>query len=310
MHLLKRSCVWRENGLDPFNLHKTQRASCGMNDTVELEPCFLCGQKGHVKLAQYNEPLPRENDFGSKDYYRELWKCQGCGLILNKHAIDLPPVYESVYREASYGGDRIRERFDKVMSLPSDQSDNRGRVKRVVEYFEKNSPDCEKIVLDIGSGMAVFPAAMKENGFRAVCVDPDEKNVEHARDVACVEAIHGSFPDVEINERFPLITLNKVLEHLPNPIEVLKATRELLAADGVLHLELPDGEAALNVGPGRQEFFLEHYHIYSAASISLLALKAGFRIEKLERLRDPSGKFSLYAFMRVPQVVPHEVVGF
>jgi hypothetical protein len=65
-----------------------------------------------------------------------------------------------------------------------------------------------------------------------------------------------------------------------------------------VYVELPDGEGAATDGPGREEFFIEHLHVFSMASMCLLAARAGFSVQLAERLREPSGKFTLYAFMR------------
>ena len=65
-------------------------------------------------------------------------------------------------------------------------------------------------------------------------------------------------------------------------------------------VEVPDGEAAADEGSGREEFFLEHLHVFSPASVALLAHHAGLRILTIHRLRDPSTKFTLFAFLTLP----------
>ena len=57
----------------------------------------------------------------------------------------------------------------------------------------------------------------------------------------------------------------------------------------------PDVAAAAE-GPGREEFFIEHHHVFSPASLVLMAEKAGLSLTRLERLREPSSKFTLAMF--------------
>jgi hypothetical protein len=64
-----------------------------------------------------------------------------------------------------------------------------------------------------------------------------------------------------------------------------------------VYVELPDGEAAALAGAGREEFFVEHLHVFSFASIVMLANRAGFDPICIERLREPSTKFTLRAFL-------------
>jgi hypothetical protein len=97
--------------------------------------------------------------------------------------------------------------------------------------------------------------------------------------------------------RFDVVTFNKVLEHVTDPVSMLARSAQHLCEDGFVYIELPDGEAALAEGPQRQEFFIDHWHVFSAASLALLATRAGFRLQALERLHEPSGKYTLRAFL-------------
>ena len=40
--------------------------------------------------------------------------------------------------------------------------------------------------------------------------------------------------------------------------------------------------------PDREEFFVEHHHVFSFASIAILANRAGFAPICVERVREPS----------------------
>jgi SAM-dependent methyltransferase len=97
--------------------------------------------------------------------------------------------------------------------------------------------------------------------------------------------------------RFDAVAFNKVLEHIPDPVPMLGRTARFLREGGFVYVELPDGEAAVVDGPGREEFFIDHHHIFSLASLALFARRAGFRVERVERIQEPSTKYTLYAFL-------------
>ena len=99
---------------------------------------------------------------------------------------------------------------------------------------------------------------------------------------------------------FDLVTLNKVLEHIVDPVPMLARAGDCLAPGGVLYLELPDGEVAAAMGPDREEFGIEHYHAFSMASMCLLAQRAGLVVRSAERIAEPSTKVTLYAFLERP----------
>ena len=63
------------------------------------------------------------------------------------------------------------------MSLPPEQSDNVARVARVV-----GEAGTAARLLDVGSGLGVFPARMKEAGWQVTALDPDPRAVAAHRD--------------------------------------------------------------------------------------------------------------------------------
>jgi SAM-dependent methyltransferase len=262
-------------------------------------------------VFRYTEPPEGEVRFSSvpaQGYDREVLRCPVCGHFVSRASLDLAALYGADYANSTYGGD-LRPTYDRIMGLPVERSDNRGRVASLRAFWRAlhdghASPDSPRL-LDVGSGLAVFPALMKEAGWQCTALDPDPRFVAHARTVAGVEGVCADFMRADDLGVFDLITLNKVLEHVEDPSPMLARCLRFLAPGGLVYLELPDGETAAGGGPGREEFFIEHYHIFSAASLALLAMSSGFALLRLERLREPSGKYTLRAFLRpAPEAKP------
>ena len=70
-----------------------------------------------------------------------------------------------------------------------------------------------------------------------------------------------------------------------------------LKSGGLIYIELPDGETALEKsGPDREEFFVEHFDAYSRKSLKFLLNSVKFKILKIDQVCEPSGKFTLRAF--------------
>jgi 2-polyprenyl-3-methyl-5-hydroxy-6-metoxy-1,4-benzoquinol methylase len=187
------------------------------------------------------------------------------------------------------------------MSLPADRSDNRHRVARILEFFRTHAPGAvtgTPRLLDVGAGLGVFPAVMKESGWHVTALEPDPRTVEHLREVVGVEAANANLFDLQPASfgTFDAITFNKVLEHVEDPVPLLAKAAEFLRPQGFIYVELPDVAAAED-GPGREEFFIEHHHVFSPASLILLAERAGMAVVSVERLREPSGKFTLRGFL-------------
>jgi SAM-dependent methyltransferase len=262
----------------------------------------MCGADRFFTLHVYFERPAGEVtlDRVTKEYRRELFQCGVCRHMISVHEMNLAGFYEGDYVDSTYGGlDGMRRQFDRIMALPAGQSDNAGRVARVTAFAdERLGGHNGATVLDVGSGLGVFVAAMSRQGWRATALDPDPRAAQHACDTIGVAAVCGDFMTVEDRGRFDALSFNKVLEHVTDPIQMLVRARKSLKPGGFIYIEVPDGErAAADVDRfGREEFFIEHHHIFSYASAALLVTRAGFDVLAVERLREPSTKYTLRLF--------------
>jgi SAM-dependent methyltransferase len=194
----------------------------------------------------------------------------------------------------------MRQAFERIVSLPEDLSDNAGRVRRIIDFAATHfGAQKRPSVLDVGSGLCVFLHGMNREGWRCTAMDPDPRAVRHGRELVGVEAICADFSEAQDLGHYDVVTFNKVLEHVVDPIAMLQKARGIVSDAGFVYVELPDGEGALQdpVGVEREEFFVEHIHIFAAASVALLAARAGFTLLSLERVREPSTKYTLRAFL-------------
>jgi len=265
--------------------------------------CPLCD--GPLELAfRYDRPPAGETEFAipPERYRREYRRCRTCGHFAAAMALDLVDLYGGEYVDATYTDGGIGPAFNRIMSLPPERSDNAQRVARVVEQLESAGRAGDRTVLDVGSGLGVFAARMKQAGWRCTALDPDPRACDFARAEIGVEAICADFMTHEGSAAFDLVTFNKVLEHVEDPLDMLRHSRRLLREGGTVYVEVPDGElaAADPDGPNREEFFIEHLCVFSLASLALLAARAGFQATRLERLREPSGKYTLFGFLAPP----------
>jgi SAM-dependent methyltransferase len=265
---------------------------------AEAFSCPVTGARDWRLVKSYDAPPPGETDFGLNPYRRDLLESPSTGHVVNRHAMDLSSLYAGDYWDRTYGGGRIAATFDKIMALPRDRSDNAGRIARIEAFWAARRDGMDRVVLDVGSGLAVFPAGMKRIGWEAHALDPDPRAAAHAEERAGVHGIVADFMTDAPTRRFPLITFNKVLEHVRDPVAMLRRAEAALAPGGAVYVELPDGEGALAAaGPDREEFFVEHYCAFSAVSYAMLARRAGFRVDLVERVVEPSGKYTLRGFL-------------
>ena len=266
----------------------------GMNLNDEL--CRFC-KSNKVLIKQFNRPPKGETNFGFLPYSRSLWQCTGCQHITNKHNFNIDTTfYKKTYQRTTYK-EKARSRFTELMSLPREQSDNRQRVDFIDNFWNDTQKNKEKSCLDVGSGLGVFPAVLKELNWDCVAIEPDPEACEIIREKIGIEVLSGELVECQKIGEFNLICFNKVLEHTQNPKEMLLQATLHLKSGGLLYIELPDGETALKEsGPDREEFFVEHFDAYSRKSLELLMNSVRFKILTIDQVYEPSGKFTLRAF--------------
>ncbi|RDV03165.1 class I SAM-dependent methyltransferase [Undibacter mobilis] len=268
--------------------------------------CPMCdGAEMHVHFV-YDKQPPLEFKFDAiKDmvYRRELHRCDRCGHLLEWINADLSRLYLADYVDKVWGDrDRIKSTFDRINSLPADRSDNAGRVANIHVYLSRCWPEgrlkAAPRLLDVGTGLGVFPYRMKQAGWDCVGIDVDATLIAHVRDQVGIAAEVADVATVEHLGQFDLISFNRVLEHVVDPVRLLASVDRLLKPDGLVYVELPDAEAAEIEGQEREEYLLGHMHVFSFASYALLIARAGFDLIACERLQEPSAKYTLRGFAR------------
>ena len=75
------------------------------------------------------------------------------------------------------------------------------------------------------------------------------------------------------------VVCRHTLEHVPHPLEFLRAIRSVLAPEGIAFIEVPDARPITHDLRGH-ELWDEHLHIFSPANLQLIMRHAGFSIQR------------------------------
>ena len=253
-------------------------------------------------LREFTYAAPPEGetkfDWKGQDYSRGYDRCLACGHWFGVHALDLDDLYSGAYVESTYG-DRMAATFERIISLPSEKSDNAGRRQRLLDFAaEQLAPSSNPTLLDVGSGLGVFPYAMKEAGWICTALDPDPRACAHITERVEVSVINADFLTAGVEQlgTYDVVSLNKVIEHVEDPCSMLRKAADATESGGFVYVEVPDGDGAATAGQGREEFFVEHHHVFSAASLSSTVERSGLHVARVERLVEASGKYTLACF--------------
>ena len=154
--------------------------------------------------------------------------------------------------------------------------------KRRIERFKKKGR-----ILDIGCGRGLFLHVMQRNGWDVLGVELNDDTASYAREKYGLKVITGSPLGWDIpDESLDVITVNHVLEHLDNPIEMLSVCRKLLKKGGLLVIAIPNIDS-LQASAGKSLWFHldvpHHLCHFSESGLKKLLEGNDLRILKVRR---------------------------
>lgn len=272
--------------------------------------CDICGCVVGRILLTHTIPDRFERALGvSEQGYRRSWaECECCGSAMNlqpEATLKALDALGTAYYEVDFPDGDLRCKFDKVMALSPEKSDNAGRVRRNLDAMILYGPPAQEQLrcLDIGSGLGVFPAlfskAAAERGRMCTFTlyETDDKAAALLRSIGGFSVIQGLFDPKDVKNPVHLLTLNKVLEHVRKPIELLKQAAQAVDPEaGIVYVEVPDVLTAQMRPAGDNILGALHHHIYTPAGLALALHRAGLEVLQVERIVEPSGKLTVFAF--------------
>ncbi|SPJ23039.1 class I SAM-dependent methyltransferase [Palleronia abyssalis] len=237
--------------------------------------CAVCDEQNLKKTATLS------NDF-------TVWQCPKC-----ETCVSLPAPTQEALRKAYQNfnaGEFSRNSFD-TLAKRSEKI-----LKADLAHAGIDDPKGLRL-LDYGSGGGHFLKAAKALGMTALGLEVDEEDVNFARDhdleVRLLD-IPNPTASLKDGEKFDVIFMNHVLEHVGNPYDLLKGLSDWLAPGGLMIIRTPDqGSIPSKIkimlhrsgGRGKDYGFVQppiHLHGYSKPSIRALAKRLNMTVVRLE----------------------------
>ncbi len=146
---------------------------------------------------------------------------------------------------------------------------------------------CTRMLLDIGCGTGEFLRFMSGKGWKTVGLEL----ASAARALAQEKGlrVHGLTAEQFLSEdalrrgSFQAVTLFHVLEHLPEPVRLLRAVRRLLAPGGILAVQVPNDfnplQMAVTESSGRKPWWIvspDHINYFDFGTLQGLLRRIGF----------------------------------
>jgi SAM-dependent methyltransferase len=111
-------------------------------------------------------------------------------------------------------------------------------ISRLMKILRR-APE-ETRFLDVGCGLGFALLSAQELGLTAVGLDPEVKISEYGRANFGVNIVTDKFENHPfVGQRFDLIYMEQVLEHIESPRRFLELATELLSPDGIIYVGVP-----------------------------------------------------------------------
>jgi len=238
--------------------------------------CPLCTERNTRLVYDMTEPR-RPTDVPG-----HIVRCASCGMWFK--ALAQTTRVEDAYGEQYVEWDGSSEYFESEAARQHFRSVLAGLAAPVTNRTLR--------LLDVGSGGGIMIEEAHRAGFDAEGIDLCEPLVERGR-ARGLRVHHGRIEDFTDMERFDVVTMMDLIEHVPNPLEVMNAVRELLVPGGLFVCYTPNHRAAIVLasrlmhGLGlefatREIFGSNHVCFFDDRTFPAMLDKAGFELERCE----------------------------
>ncbi|MEP7305032.1 MAG: class I SAM-dependent methyltransferase [Acidobacteriota bacterium] len=247
-----------------------------------VERCWICDG---ATLRRYHQDGFDFHAYATQDPElhaytgQKVWlvRCAGCGHGQPEALPTLPRFFDRMY-DQEWDEGWVEDEFA-------------GRSKdfifhRVLRGLERRHPATPRRLLDVGAHAGRFMSLAQQDGWT---VEGIELN---ARTAACAARRTGA-PVHQVNvhalnaggRRYDAVTLTDVLEHVPEPLPVLKAIAGILDPGGSIAVKVPHGpiqalkERGLAAVTSHRVSLAEnlvHVNHFSVKSLRLALERAGF----------------------------------
>ena len=161
-----------------------------------------------------------------------------------------------------------------------------------LDFLEKKFTSKTRRILDIGSGPGFFLRRAKKRGWDVLGIEPSPIACKYSKKEK-IPTIQKFFDEVNLKEigKFDAIHTFDVLEHVNDPINVLKRSYSLLKKGGIIVIEVPNDfnplQKIVQKSFKKKEYWVtlssklkkfDHINYFDFSSISKVVKKTGFNI--------------------------------
>ena len=195
---------------------------------AEAARCWICGgaRLRLVKPSNLPEGLhPDALRITDANYglTADIFRCESCGFL---QCPNVPPVLE-LYEKMS------DDSYEDTRAARARQA---RALMNIISRHKKAAR-----LLDVGAGSGILVEEALASGFAARGIEPSSPLQAIAAQRG-LPVTHGVLPNSELPGPFDVVTLIDVIEHVPDPVDLVRRIKSVMAPDGIFVVVTPDVE--------------------------------------------------------------------
>ena len=207
----------------------------------------------------------------------DVVQCNQCGLVYANPRL----TTESLFRR--YSEDYFWDEYLRTLGIGRDGYVDPARFAAhhapLLHFFEMYHPPPGRL-LEVGAAAGLFMKSAQSAGWEVYGVEPLPAAAKFARETFGLDVFQGTLADAPVEpDSFDAAVMFETIEHLQDPIGVLRNVRQLLRRQGLLLLSTPNWEAFTRHALGEQWAVIspaEHLYYFNEATLTAALKQAGF----------------------------------
>jgi len=197
-----------------------------------------------------------------------IFLCNNCQTLYTQSVEDLNVAenYDDYYHQGN-------------LTVPDFVNVRLNEIAKSFESYRQNNR-----LLDVGCGAGLLLEASLKNKWQAEGLEVSSSSVDSLRKRG-IKVFHGILSEAQFPaDHFDVVTAVEMLEHIPNPAEVIVEIHRILRPGGLFWATTPHGRGASARLLGQKWSCVtppEHLHLFSVKGLQKIIKEADFREVKI-----------------------------